>query len=112
MPFVRVAVPVPALDALTYRVPDELPMPAIGARVLVPLGTRIVTGLVVGPSDEPAAPAGACGPSEARSRRASARGGGAPRALSNADSAAGSPGGPATIRDLVDVLDSQPFLPE
>jgi primosomal protein N' (replication factor Y) len=47
MPFVRVAVPVPALDALTYRVPEQLRLPSIGARVLVPLGKRVVTGLVV-----------------------------------------------------------------
>ena len=73
MPFVRVAVPVPALDALTYRVPDELPMPATGARVLVPLGSRIVTGLAVG-SELPADVEG--------------------------------------VKDLLDVLDAEPFLPE
>jgi primosomal protein N' (replication factor Y) len=47
MPFVRVAVPVPALDALTYRVPGALSVPPPGARVLVPLGKRLVTGIVV-----------------------------------------------------------------
>ena len=50
-----VAVPVPQLDALTYRVPDHLPLPAIGARVQVPLGSRILTGVVVAhPADPPA----------------------------------------------------------
>ncbi|HEV3060788.1 MAG TPA: primosomal protein N' [Vicinamibacterales bacterium] len=44
---VHVAVPVPALNLLTYAVPDDLPMPVPGARVVVPLGTRVVTGLVV-----------------------------------------------------------------
>jgi primosomal protein N' (replication factor Y) (superfamily II helicase) len=44
---VSVAVPVPGLDLLTYRVPDGLDIPAVGARVLVPLGTRRVTGVVV-----------------------------------------------------------------
>ncbi len=44
---VSVAVPVPGLDLLTYRVPDGLDMPAVGARVLVPLGTRRLTGVVV-----------------------------------------------------------------
>jgi primosomal protein N' (replication factor Y) len=44
---VHVAVPVPALNLLTYAVPDDLPMPVAGARVVVPLGTRVVTGLVV-----------------------------------------------------------------
>lgn len=47
MSLVRVAVPVPALDALTYRVPDGLPSPAIGARVLVPVGKRLMTGVVL-----------------------------------------------------------------
>jgi primosomal protein N' (replication factor Y) (superfamily II helicase) len=44
---IRVAVPVPALEALTYHVPEELGDPAIGARVLVPLGTRTLTGVVI-----------------------------------------------------------------
>jgi len=45
---VSVAVPIPALDLLSYDVPTELPFPEVGARVLVPLGTRVVTGCVVG----------------------------------------------------------------
>ena len=36
--------PFPGLGALTYSVPDELPMPPVGARVLVPLGNRTLTG--------------------------------------------------------------------
>ena len=44
---IRVAVPVPALDLLTYRVPDGIAVPVVGARVVVPLGSRIVTGIVV-----------------------------------------------------------------
>jgi len=51
--FVAVAVPVPQLDALTYRVPDGMPLPPTGARVRVPIGTRVVTGIVVGPSEAP-----------------------------------------------------------
>ena len=47
MRLVSVAVPVPAVDALTYRVPDPIPMPVPGARVLVPLGTRVLTGVVL-----------------------------------------------------------------
>jgi primosomal protein N' (replication factor Y) len=47
--FVSVAVPVPYLDALTYAVPDSLPiLPVIGARVRVPVGKRTVVGCVVG----------------------------------------------------------------
>ncbi len=47
MRLIRVAVPVPTLEALTYHVPDDLGDPAIGARVLVPLGTRTLTGVVI-----------------------------------------------------------------
>jgi primosomal protein N' (replication factor Y) len=51
---IRVAVPVPQLDLLTYRVPDSVPRPLVGARVVVPLGSRSVTGVVV---ESPAASA-------------------------------------------------------
>jgi primosomal protein N' (replication factor Y) len=42
-----VAVPVPLAERLTYRIPDGLESPAVGARVLVPLGSRSVTGCVL-----------------------------------------------------------------
>jgi len=45
--FVHVAVPVPQLDLLTYAVPEGTSVPPIGARVVVPLGSRAVTGIVV-----------------------------------------------------------------
>jgi primosomal protein N' (replication factor Y) len=45
---ISVAVPVPFLDPLTYNVPDHLTVPPVGARVRVPLGSRIVTGCVAG----------------------------------------------------------------
>jgi primosomal protein N' (replication factor Y) len=48
--WVSVAVPVPFLDLLTYRVPDEMAPPIRGARVSVPLGKRVVTGIVTGPA--------------------------------------------------------------
>src|SRR5262245_35839095 len=45
---ISVAVPVPFLDALTYNVPDALPIfPPVGARVRVPVGSRVVTGVVM-----------------------------------------------------------------
>ncbi len=48
-----VAVPVPQLDLLTYRIPDGIETPAAGARVLVPMGTRTLTGCVIGTADVP-----------------------------------------------------------
>ncbi len=45
--WIKVAVPVPALGLLTYSVPDGQPRATIGARAVVPLGTRAVTGIVV-----------------------------------------------------------------
>lgn len=42
-----VAVPVPLVERLTYRIPDTLEAPVVGARVIVPLGTRSVTGCVL-----------------------------------------------------------------
>ena len=44
-----VAVPVPFLDILTYQVPGDMPLPPRGARVSVPLGKRVLTGIVVNP---------------------------------------------------------------
>ncbi len=44
---VAVGVPVPGLGRLTYRVAPGQPLPPKGARVLVPLGGRIVTGCVI-----------------------------------------------------------------
>ena len=44
---VGVAVPVPGLGLLSYRVPPCMPRPPKGARVVVPLGTRTVIGCVV-----------------------------------------------------------------
>src|SRR5947208_11708829 len=56
---VHVAVPVPGLSLLTYRVPADLPRPVVGSRVVVPLGNRIVTGIVMdGTSAATAAPVG------------------------------------------------------
>ena len=54
---VSVAVPVPALGCLSYLVPEHLPMPEVGTRVLVPLGTRLLTGCVIAP-DTASAPDG------------------------------------------------------
>jgi primosomal protein N' (replication factor Y) len=58
LPLISVAVPVPGLNLLTYAVGSGARVPAVGARVVVPLGSRIVTGVVVG-SDVPHAAADA-----------------------------------------------------
>ena len=51
-----------SLEALTYAVPEgRSPMPSVGARVLVPLGNRTVTG-VVDRSRRPFAPEGVARP--------------------------------------------------
>jgi primosomal protein N' (replication factor Y) len=47
MRLVQVAVPVPALDSLTYSLPDGFPQPPVGGRVIVPLGNRVLTGCVI-----------------------------------------------------------------
>ena len=47
----RVAVPIPALDLLTYTVPGDLAPPVVGARVVVAVGRRAVTGIVVENAD-------------------------------------------------------------
>ena len=44
---IQVAVPVPGLPPLTYRVPAQFEIPKAGCRVLVRIGTRTITGWVV-----------------------------------------------------------------
>ncbi|HEY0875455.1 MAG TPA: primosomal protein N' [Vicinamibacterales bacterium] len=78
MNLVSVAVPIPAVGALTYRVPDNLARPVPGSRVLVPLGTRVLTGVVF---------------------------------ADDADSSVSS-GKADDLKELIDVLDDGPFLPE
>jgi primosomal protein N' (replication factor Y) len=73
-----VAVPVPQLDLLTYRIPDGVDTPAVGARVLVPVGARTLTGCVTG-IDE----------------------------VDDEDPRAAADG----LRDIIDVLDGEPYLP-
>ena len=70
---VSVAVPVPALDLLTYAVPDNHAMPLAGARVVVPLGRRTLTGVIIGEAQPPE--------------------------------------GDFELRNLIDVLDTEPYLP-
>ena len=53
-PLVSVALPLPLQSEFTYRVPEGVPAPPRGARVVVPFGRRRVIGLVTGsPADVP-----------------------------------------------------------
>jgi primosomal protein N' (replication factor Y) (superfamily II helicase) len=85
-----VAVPVPFLDRLTYLVPEGL-APLRGARVVVPLGARRVTGCVLDVCDglSCSSPASAGSLDRATARPAS-----------------------AGLRPVVEVLDDEPFLPQ
>ena len=78
---VTVAVPVPVLPALSYRVPDGMPVPPVGGRVRVPLGRRVVTGCVV--PDTGVRP--------------------------DRDAVAGAAS--VVLRDLLESLDPEPYLP-
>jgi primosomal protein N' (replication factor Y) (superfamily II helicase) len=104
VPHVRVAVPVPALEALTYAVPPESAPPALGARVLVPLGTRVVTGIVVGTEQDDAA-----NPPAARS--VSSAPGPPKRGPHECKNSTDGDHAAAHVKDLLDVLDDEPFLP-
>lgn len=44
--FIRVALPVPRLEPLTYQIDDDTPV-GVGSRVIVPLGKRMLTGTIV-----------------------------------------------------------------
>jgi primosomal protein N' (replication factor Y) len=97
---ISVAVSVPGLGPLTYAVPDGIPDPSIGARVLVPLGDRTVTGIAIPAADLP--PKGGSDPPSPLRGSGEA---GAPRT---------SDLGPRTsteIKPLTDVLDEEAFLP-
>jgi primosomal protein N' (replication factor Y) len=99
---VTVAVPVPSIGALTYRIPEGLTPPVPGARVLVPLGTRVLTGVVLA-VDSDSVNSGASAPHAAR-RSAEAF------AKTEALRAKVDTSHPET-KDIIDVLDDEAFLP-
>ena len=79
---IAVAVPVPGIGALTYAVPDEFPDPPAGARVLVPVGNRTLTGIVLSAAVDPR--------------------------ISNLEPQTST----LDLKPLIDVLDAEAFLPE
>jgi primosomal protein N' (replication factor Y) len=95
---VQVAVPVPTLDLLTYAVPAGTPVPPIGARVVVPLGPRIVTGIVV---------------ENQRAENQRTRNQNQNRRTPNANAERRTPNAEplAAVKPLRSVLDTEPFVP-
>jgi primosomal protein N' (replication factor Y) (superfamily II helicase) len=97
MRLIQVAVPVPQIEPLTYSVPEEFPDPVVGVRVLVPVGKRTMTGIVVNET-------------VIRDPRSGIR-----EAPNSADSDHPDPGSripdPGTIKPIIDILDPTPFLP-
>ncbi|MDY5075418.1 MAG: primosomal protein N' [Paludibacteraceae bacterium] len=47
--------PMAIRETYTYALPDSMPMPAVGARVLVPLGKKVITGIFLREHTEPIA---------------------------------------------------------
>jgi primosomal protein N' (replication factor Y) (superfamily II helicase) len=105
MRLIHVAVPVPQLDALTYAVPPEFPDPVPGARVLVPLGKRVVTGVVIS----------GCGMRDPGSASGQAPGCEMPEPGSSACQLPADPASripdPDSIKSITDILDDTAFLP-
>ncbi|MBR1426602.1 MAG: primosomal protein N' [Paludibacteraceae bacterium] len=51
---IDIILPLAIADTYTYRVPDTIPVPQTGMRVLVPLGkSKLITGIVLGAHDAP-----------------------------------------------------------
>ena len=55
MRLLNVILPLAIRETYTYALPDSMPMPAVGARVLVPLGKKVITGIVLREHTEPIA---------------------------------------------------------
>ena len=53
MRLLDIILPLAIRDAYTYALPDSMPLPAVGARVLVPLGRKTITGIVLRKHTDP-----------------------------------------------------------
>ena len=91
MRLVQVAVPVPGLGPLTYSLPDGVQTPRPGVRVLVPLGSRVLTGVVLGSDPTPPPSAATLG--------------------SDPNGTDLVPEEAVSAKPVVDILDEDPFLP-
>jgi primosomal protein N' (replication factor Y) len=110
MRLIQVAVPVPQLDALTYVVPVEFAEPLPGARVLVPLGKRVLTGVVLSTEAPQLAPrdsrhAEVLEGTETNEARPFDRG---PDIQASCEPPAASR---ESVKPITDILDHEPFLP-
>jgi primosomal protein N' (replication factor Y) len=109
MRLIQVAVPVPQIAPLTYSVPDEFPDPLVGVRVLVPVGKRVLTGIVVSTMSR-LATRGSRLDEAVTSQKATAR-----HEPEAAKHEAASPRPLAAkqdrIKPILDLLDHTPFLP-
>ena len=112
---VQVAVPVPQLDSLTYSVPDDFPDPPPGARVLVPLGKRVLTGIVLNAPVPLLASGSWLVASENQQRNDSAEPASTQPAAASDRTLKASGQQPTasshSIKPIIDILDSIPFLP-
>jgi len=105
--FISVAVPVPRLGPLTYRVPSATAV-APGMRVLIPLGTRVVSGCIIATNVSAATTAS---PDEDTGTTVTATATAiATIAKTTAGAATTSP--VAAPRDVLDILDAEPFFPD
>jgi primosomal protein N' (replication factor Y) len=113
MRLIQVAVPVPQLDALTYAVPAELPDPVIGARVLVPLGKRTLTGVVVSTGDSRLASSDSQGTeiTEQEGDPSTSNSTLRPRDAASRQPPDASRQSLDTIKPITDILDDTAFLP-
>lgn len=116
---IDVAVPVPGVDLLTYAVPEALAIPQPGVRVLVPLGSRTITGVVIRTTAGSTAARGGTAQSTAGSAADSS---GAEMSTADTSAPESSAAESSTtessetanlpvLREVIDVLDTEPFLP-
>ena len=108
MRLVQVAVPVPQLDSLTYSVPDEFPDPELGARVLVAVGKRVLTGIVVSTAASLPAPRSSLLAPRDQRTSSEQRAANHERAATSSEQRVASSD---SIKPIIDILDSSPFLP-
>ena len=100
---IQVALPVPALAALTYSLPEGTPEPPAGARVLVPLGKRTLTGVIM-PASATCAGGSVSEPESNQTNEvvATAR---------STDPGSVSPDLAGGVKPIAEVLDHEAFLP-